>query len=350
MTDLAACIEKLATGDEAERIYAAEDIGYANQAAGATALFARLADEPARAVRQAIFAALLQIEDECVIEGAAGLLDSEDSFLRNEAVELLRARGAKSIPCLKGAFVDGNADRRKFIIDVLSELPDPASGEIYKLALSDSDLNVVITTIETLGQTRQYRFRKHVEEFISPSAHPMLLCVCLEALVQLGDRSSVDQVRARFGPAAQMPGYLLPGYLKLVAAKGGPEDLPEFVAFISRPELEAAVLNGLTSLKHRYKDLELPATLMDGLRKIITENRAPLLCYQALRLMGGLLGSGEDLAFVASCLRHPEKAVRIGAVQALRDCGTPQAREVAQKYLSAETDNEIRQAWGAGAD
>lgn len=42
MTDLRQCIESLTGGDEADRIYAAEDIGYANQAAGVEPLLARL--------------------------------------------------------------------------------------------------------------------------------------------------------------------------------------------------------------------------------------------------------------------------------------------------------------------
>src|SRR5690349_6069702 len=137
MTDIIGCIEKLASDDEAERIYAAEDIGFANQPAGVRPLLARLRQESSRAVREAIFAALLQIEDDAVIEGALELLDSDDSFLRNQAVELLQALGSKAVPRLGRAFQEGDRDRRKFVIDVIARVADPASRDLYALALKD---------------------------------------------------------------------------------------------------------------------------------------------------------------------------------------------------------------------
>ena len=54
-------LEKLNCSDEAERIYAAEDIGYLNSAEGVPALLKRLGEEPSRAVREAIFQALTRM-------------------------------------------------------------------------------------------------------------------------------------------------------------------------------------------------------------------------------------------------------------------------------------------------
>src|SRR5690348_8926398 len=122
MTSLHEWIAQLSSDDEADRIYAAEDIGYANQSEGVGPLLAALEREPSRAVREALFGALLQIEDEAVIEGMIRLLDSEDSFLRNQAVELLRARFVESLPHLERVFRDGGHDRRKFVIDVIARL------------------------------------------------------------------------------------------------------------------------------------------------------------------------------------------------------------------------------------
>src|SRR3954452_25279948 len=107
MIELCECIDKLTSADEADRMYAAEDIGYANQAAGVDPLLARLVEEPSRAVREAIFGALRLIEHHSVIEGALQLLDSDDSFLRNQAVEILRGRGDRAIPFLDQAFQAG---------------------------------------------------------------------------------------------------------------------------------------------------------------------------------------------------------------------------------------------------
>ena len=43
----------------------------------------------------------------CRDRGRLALLDSDDSFLRNQAVEILRARGARAMPFLDRAFRDG---------------------------------------------------------------------------------------------------------------------------------------------------------------------------------------------------------------------------------------------------
>ena len=120
MIELDEYIKRLDSADEAERIYAAEDIGYANRAEGVPPLLERLPAESSRAVREAIFAALESIEDDAVIEGAIRLLASEDSFLRNQAVDLLRHRGPRVISFLSQAFPEADSDERKLMLDVLA--------------------------------------------------------------------------------------------------------------------------------------------------------------------------------------------------------------------------------------
>ena len=345
MIELRECVDKLTSADEADRMYAAEDIGYANQAAGVEPLLARLLEEPSRAVREAIFGALRQIEHDKVIEGALKLLDSDDSFLRNQAVEILRARGARAIPYLDRAFREEHSDRRKFVIDVLGRLGDSGTSEIYARALKDTDLNVVITAVESLGNTRQTKFRATVEELISAGSHPMLICASLEALAQIGDASSIDAVRARVGPAGELPGYLRPAYLKLLGAKGRQEDVAEVAEMIGRDGLEASVLNAFTALRNRYGNLKLPDGLSRPLRDVVSRKNSPLLAYQAVRLLGGLLHEPAVFDFVERCLEDPEKSIRIGAGQSLREAGSEEADAALRRRLGSETDEDVLQAW-----
>ena len=94
MNSLNAHIEKLDCPDETERIYAAEDIGYLNAPDGVQPLLERLGKEPSRAVRGAIFQALTRIDADAAIEGSVRLLGSDDPEIRNQAVEVLRHKGA----------------------------------------------------------------------------------------------------------------------------------------------------------------------------------------------------------------------------------------------------------------
>jgi HEAT repeat protein len=345
MTDIRDCIERLASSDEADRIYAAEDIGYANQPAGVRPLLARLRDEPSRAVREAIFAALLQIEDDAVIEGALELLDSDDSFLRNQAVELLQALGNKALPYLGRAFNEGERDRRKFVIDVIARLTDPAARDLLALALKDADLNVVITAVESVGNTRQCQFREQIESLISPEAHPMLLSACLEALTHIGDADSVSVVHTRFGSTESLPAFLWPSYLKLVGTKGGPQHLPEVVSFAGLQPLDSAVLNALTSLRNRCPEISLPSGLAQPLMDMARRNQGPL-AYQAVRLLSGLIHDRDVFEFLTSSLDHCDKVIRIGAIQAMREAGGERGQAILSGRLAQETDEEVLQAWG----
>ncbi len=346
MIELRECIDKLTSADEADRMYAAEDIGYANQAAGVDPLLARLPEESSRAVREAIFGALRQIEHDSVIEGALQLLDSDDSFLRNQAVEILRARGARVIPFLEDAFRAEDRDRRKFVIDVLGRLGDSGTSEIYARALKDPDLNVVITAVESLGNAGQTKFRETVAELISAGTHPMLTCASLEALAQIGDETTVDAVRARLGPVGELAGYLRPAYLKLLGAKGRQEDVVEIAQMVGQDGLEASVLNSLTALRNRYSKLILPGSLSQPLRDVVSRKTSPLLAYQAVRLLGGLLNQPAVFDFVERCLDNPEKSIRIGAGQSMREAGSELADASLRRRMGSETDDEVLQAWG----
>jgi HEAT repeat protein len=344
MIELRECIEKLGGDDEADRIYAAEDIGCANRAEGVPPLLARLPAEPSRAVREAIFAALLQIEDDAVTEGALELLDSEDSYLRNQAVEVLRARGARAIPRLDRAFLEGSADRRKFVIDVLATSGDPAAAGIYDRALADADPNVVITAVESLGARRVVAFRARIESLMVPGAHPMLLCAAIEALAQIGDEGSVTAIRQCIGGGAAMPGFLQASYVKLLGAKGCPDDVHEIARLIGREGLEGPVLNALAALRSRFREMELPLSLAGPLEKIASDRACPHLAYQAVRALAGLLQIEEVFAFVKGCLEDSEKVIRIAAVQAMREGASSRGEGILQDRLARETDEEVLQA------
>ncbi len=344
MIDHCEAVARLESDDESERIYAAEDIGYVNQPESIGPLVARLQVEPSRAVREAIFSALLQIEDDAVIESTMNLLDSQDPFLRNQAVELLRARGAGTIPYLEKAFRQGNGDKRKFIVDVAARVSASDASAIYDLALRDADINVVITAVEGLGSSRKNQFRDRIERLVLPDTHPMLLSACLEALTEIGEPDTIRTVRKALGEARALPGYLRPSYLKLIGAKGGPEDLRELVSMMGDDELDAPLLNALTSLRNRHPDLRLPAEVALPLQDLVGKQHSPPLAYQAVRLLGALLEEDGVLSFLDRCLDHPQKAVRIGAVQAMLEAGDEKNEAVVRRRLADETDEEVLQA------
>src|SRR5450755_813564 len=175
MSSLKEFVEKLDCSDEAERTYAAEDIGYLNTPDGVPALTGRLAKEPSRTVRDAIFQALIRIDADAAIEASIELLERDDPQIRNQAVDVLRHKGEASVPYLTIVMRDGDKDLRKLVLDVLSEVHAGSANLIYDAALSDEDSNVVITAVENLGRLRAEAFRSRIEDLLQGDSHPMLV-------------------------------------------------------------------------------------------------------------------------------------------------------------------------------
>ena len=289
MIELNELLTRLNGADEAERIYAAEDIGYANSAEGVPPLLDRLSLESSRAVREAIFAALQSIEDDAVIEGAIRLLASEDSFLRNQAVDLLRQRGPRVIPLLGQAFPKADRDERKFMLDVLAGVDGPGSLEFYDRALADDDVNVVITAVENLGHARKTEFRERIEQLVA-TGHPMLAGACVETLARIGNAHSLEAIRSRVNAEGSCADFLLPSYLKALGAHGNEYDIGEAAGMLDSrgAHLQAAILDAITMLRQRHPSALLPEALMEPLENIVRNDRSPILRHQAFRLLKGL--------------------------------------------------------------
>jgi HEAT repeat protein len=286
MIELDEYIKGLDSAGEAERIYAAEDIGYANRAEGVPPLLERLPVESSRAVREAIFAALQSIEDDAVIEGAMRLLASQDSFLRNQAVDLLRHRGPRVIASLGRAFPEVPSDQRKLMLDVLAGLDGPGTSGIYDRALADSDVNVVITAVENVGNTHKQELRGRIEE-LAGAEHPMLAGACLEALAQIGDAHSLDVIRSRAG---SVPDYLLPSYLKVLGAQGNQDAIVEAARMLEScgPHLHSSILDAITMLRQRHPSAPLRECLAEPVGNIVRNGSSPSIRNQAFHLLEGL--------------------------------------------------------------
>jgi HEAT repeat protein len=48
---------------------------------------------------------------------------------------------------------------------------------------------------------------------------------------------------------------------------------------------------------------------------------------------------------VERCLEDPEKSIRIGAGQSLREAGSEEADAALRRRLGSETDEDVLQAW-----
>jgi HEAT repeat protein len=346
MSSLTEYVAKLNCADEAERTYAAEDIGYLNAPEGVPALLDRLGQEPSRAVRDAIFQALIRIDGDAAIEGSILLFGSEDPQIRNQAVDVLRRKGVRSIPFLNTVMRDGDKDMRKLVLDVLTGIQSSNAREIYAAALSDKDVNVVITAVENLGRLRSREFRNQIENLLQIDSHPMLVSACLEALVGIGDTSSLEPIRGCFPDLAALPDFLLASYLKAMAALGSTREFAEVanLLLVRGPHLRPAILSALIAICARCPLPDPGEGLLPTLRAVVEDGDPPLCRYQAVRVLGFWATRVDVYGLLVSCLSSTERLVRLGAAETLRTLQRPGVEPILAARALEESDEEVLQA------
>jgi HEAT repeat protein len=346
MSSLKEYLEKLDCPDEAERIYAAEDIGYLNSPDGVPALLARLGQEPSRAVRDAIFQALIRIDADAAIEASISLLGIDDPQIRNQSVEVLRLKGAAAIPFLNAVMRDGDKDLRKLVLDVLSGFQTSSADTIYEAALSDPDPNVVITAVENLGRTRATQFRGRIEDLLLAGSHPMLVGACLEALAGIGNELTLVTIHQRFPDLAILPDFFLVSWLKAIAALGTEAEFEEVAALLAVRDalLRPAILGALIAIHQRHPAETHGEDLLPTVQAMADDGNPPLCRYQAVRALGFLSSRDDTYSFLVSCLSSPERLVRLGAIESLRGTERPGLERVFALRALEETDEEVLQA------
>ena len=346
MSSIAEYVEKLNDPEESERTYAAEDIGYLNVPEGVPPLLARLGAELSLAVRGAIFQALIRIDGDAPIEGSIRLLESDDPQIRNQAVDVLRHKGARSVPFLNIVMRDGDKDLRKLVLDVLSGSRTSDAAEIYAAALHDKDPNVVITAVENLGGIRAGEFRNQIEDLLQADSHPMLVAACIEALVEIGGESSLAAIRRRFKDLATVPDFFLASLLKALAALGSAEEFAEVASLlpVRGPHLRPAILSALIAILPRCQLPVLAGNLLPCLQAVVNGGDPPLCRYQAVRVLGFWAARDDVCSFLVSCLSNPERMVRLGAAESLRTTDRPGLQPVLTARALEESDEEVLQA------
>ena len=270
-------------------------------------------------MRDAIFQALTRIEADAAIQGSIGLLESDDPQIRNQAVEVLRHKGAASVPLLKTVMQAGDKDLRKLVLDVLSGVHTAGAGEIYEAALSDPDPNVVITAVENLGRMRAAAFRGRIEDLLRTGSHPTLVGACLESLVSIGHESSLAAIRGRFPELATLPDFFLASCLKAIAALGSAREFAEVASLlpVRAPHLRPAMLSALLAIYPRCPSLDPGENLLPALRAVVESGDSPLCRYQAVRVLGFWSTRDDVYTFLVSCLSHTERLVRLGGGESL---------------------------------
>jgi HEAT repeat protein len=143
--------EQLGSGEPARRRQTVRDL--ARFPEGIPILCDHLEREPAVSVRSVIMTALIQSRSGAAVEGLIRYLRSENTALRNEAIEALQEMPEDIAPYMEALLSDPESDVRIFAVNILAVLPNSRAPEwLQRVILEDGHVNVCAAAVDCLAE------------------------------------------------------------------------------------------------------------------------------------------------------------------------------------------------------
>ena len=119
----------------------------------ALVLVGNMLDDPSGAVREAAVSVLARSSvPATVIAIAIAYLGSSEASQRRQAATVLVRCGAHSVPAMLDMLHVSDPHMRKYAVDILAEIGDPAIAQALIAALDDENINVATAAAEALGR------------------------------------------------------------------------------------------------------------------------------------------------------------------------------------------------------
>ena len=116
-------------------------------------LLEQLDVETELSVRQVIFTSLSVIGDSVAVDGLIEFLRSEDTTLRNEAIEVMKGLPEEVAPVMSSLLSDPDPDVRIFSVNILESLQHPSVEQwLMDVIRDDQHINVCGTAVDLLGE------------------------------------------------------------------------------------------------------------------------------------------------------------------------------------------------------
>ena len=221
--DMADFEHKISSPDEAQRLYAVQDLESDDLSILGQIFLKRLVKESSGAVRAAIAFRLKTIVSLDFYPELFGLFRSPDAYLRNAAVAIFAAGGDQASEYLGRHANDADREVRKLILDALFEIGTDAARALIRNALNDPAVNVQVTAVEYLGQLEDEEEGPRMVELLRINPEPMLTMAVLDALTRLQRRDLIIlalESLASDGDYSRIKPLYLPQTMELLAICG----------------------------------------------------------------------------------------------------------------------------------
>ncbi|MFH0730011.1 MAG: HEAT repeat domain-containing protein [Pseudomonadota bacterium] len=341
-------LEALSSADEAERIYAVQDIGDTVDPGMVPALIRQLRVEPSRVVKDAIVFQLKQMDCSKDYPLLFTLFISPDAYFRNAAVDIFGAGGDNAVGFLTAHLDHSNREVRKLILDALFCVGTLEAILAIRAGLHDTAVNIKITAVEYLGRLEDRESVPEMIELLKDDSEPMLITTVLESLPILASESEIEKTLQTILPGGDLsraePLYI-PEILRLTAKAADPDTIRRMIEDIADLKSYAQdILVMLGEAKARFNDFLNHEVIRGKLVELISDTEVNELARHAgceLLLEKDVLNSDPLMSIGQSLLS--EDAMMFNAVRFLAASGNGTAIETLRKIRVNTKDNLLQE-------
>lgn len=340
-------LHALDSSNEAERIYAIQDIGELDDSTYVIPLINRLKIEESPAVKESIVFCLKKLPCSAIYNDLFDLFRSNDAYLRNTAVMLFGSEKKNAIKFLSSHLDDADKEVRKLILDALYMSKSKEAIPVIQTALNDPSDNVKITAVEYLGFFSDLDSAQNMLNIFEKTTVPMLKTTILEALLSIDDENMISKMLAFLMPdnnLGDVDSLYLPEIIRMIMKVKSQDEICHLIKQVDDIHVYAEdIIKALNSVNQRFESLLKMNTIVEKIVEIIeNKNIHADIRANAIELLldEGVLSS-EKIYQLALKLKQ-EEAMVFNSIQLFEFSGTETAFKEIEKIMNETKDIELR--------
>jgi len=295
-------------------------------------------------IRERIFEIFKRINNDWINNKLVELFSSDDPYLRNSAIEILQTKDDSILDLLYKKLDSDDKDIRKLVIDTAAGFDKDKIIDIFKKALNDKDINVVIAAVEYIGNIKIEELGENIFNIFIKSDNPMLKVVSLEALSKIGKACCIDDIKEYFRKNGIDELYLFP-YLKLISSVGDFKDILDLLDFldINNQSYVNELVNAIENIIERKQIKELPEEVFDLLTRFYQSDIQSINKYEILELLVNY-GDKKTKEYVKEALNSDDKILIMGALEIImeKEMESEFLKEIKEVQLKYKNDEDIQ--------
>jgi len=306
-----------------------------------------LENEENRAVKERIFLLLNRLVPLNSFKNIERMLRSADPFVRNAGVEIIKKNEIPLINFFISLAEDPDRDVRKFVIDALSAEKNPDSVLIMRRRLHDSDINIVYTAMEYLGNFADRGSAEEIEQILFNSDNMMVICSALEALAKIGYSPQSASIKEKF-ISENNPLFTF-SFLKYLKSFGTPEDLAFIEKLIQEKGeiLTKEIIDALEGILVNNALDRFPESLILELNLLQEKTNNEVNKYAISKLLARsdrwhALENARKTLLQEEC----DDMLRLSAIEILKSLGTTEDVSLLENLVKVVESDELLEAIG----